>query len=747
MRKCFYCLLFFAIILSATLSQAAGPEQDVEAAIDEEFKWLQEEAEAQFVTVATKTKMTAQEAPSIVSVITTEEIRNMGARGIVDVLRTVPGFDLTHALITPGNQISIRGMRSSSWNDKIKIMINGHSMQVFFGEPYVHFDLLPIGSISKIEIIRGPGSALYGTGAFLGVINIITKQGGDGASRISLEGGSDETAKPQAEFSYKKDEFKAYLYADYYQTDGYDGRIESDMATNAPVIPGLGPMFAPSASRKLTCKAEHYTLQTNISYKDLYFSGFFQKMDYDNPVGVGKILTDEGELLSLYAYGEIGYNASLNDKGNLLFKTYYDYGDQDPTWEIFPEETAELPLHPDFPPGEGLIGNSPAKLSVTGAEITGDYEMYPGFQLVGGASYEHFKLFDVTHTANHNLTGQPIEVGGALYPAFPYIYFPDGMTDISENANWLRDDADRKVFAAYLQGTIDLKKLFSLKKGVENLSFTLGGRYDDYDDVGSTFNPRFGLVYAPTEALYFKGLYGEAFRAPSFKELYLRNNPSLLGNEETDPEEITTFEWLVGYNFTRSIRTSLTYFDIQIKDLIQAVNKLNQNIGEMAAHGIEAELKLHFDKHKYAYLNFTWQDVKNMTHSVSVSEGGKVYTQEDFNPGGIPEFYGNIGVNYDINKYIVANASLNYVGERDRTEEKIWIGEELVRKDLREPVKDRFLVNASLTFGNFMKGLEIQLSGFNLLDDDHREPDPDGYLENDMPRSGRSFMGRVSYSF
>jgi hypothetical protein len=62
MKKCIYWLSFFVIILSAMLSQAAGPGQDVDAAIDEEFKWLREEAAAEFVTVATKTKMSAQEA-------------------------------------------------------------------------------------------------------------------------------------------------------------------------------------------------------------------------------------------------------------------------------------------------------------------------------------------------------------------------------------------------------------------------------------------------------------------------------------------------------------------------------------------------------------------------------------------------------------------------------------------------------------------------------------------------------------
>ncbi len=107
---------------------------------------------------------------------------------------------------------------------------------------------------------------------------------------------------------------------------------------------------------------------------------------------------------------------------------------------------------------------------------------------------------------------------------------------------------------------------------------------------------------------------------------------------------------------------------------------------------------------------------------------------------------GNIGVNYDfLDEHVIANVSLNYVGERERTEEKKWNSETLTDSDPREPTKDRTLVNASLTFRNFYKGMEAQISCFNIFDADHR--DPDNALYYDMPESGRWFMGRISYLF
>ncbi len=733
MRNYFCWLAFFVIILSATLSQAAGPGQDVEAAIEEEFKWLREEAAADFVTVATKTKMTVQEAPSIVSVITGEEIRNMGARNLVDVLRTVPGFDLMQYTYLPLHKIYVRGLTSADTIEKMKMMVNGHTLQDF------NLDALPLSNIRRIEIIRGPGSALYGTGAFLGVVNIITKRGGDEPSRISLEYGSHASLRPHGEFSYKKDDLSAYLYADHYTTDGYDGRIGPDMAS---VDPGIFP----SASRRMTAHREHYTFQTDIRFKNVYLSGLVSKQDAENPISITGTLTDEDKLDVLNGYAEIGAKLLVAEKGNVRMRAYYDHDDEKFDLELLPEETGEAY---GFPPGQGFHEGLHSKTSMFGGELTLDYEAYPGIQMLGGGSYEVTKLSDTKHHANYNPTGEmDIEVLGITYPPFPYQHFSGGLADISDQANSLRD-AEQRVTAFYGQGLLDLKRLFSLKRGVENLSLVMGLRYDHYNTVGSAAVPRFGVIYSPTERVWFKALYGEAFRSPSFVELYLQNSASLgRGNPDLDPERIQTAEGMIGCRLTKTLRGNLTFFHVTSKDLIQFSMEefAYVNVGRTESAGVEAELRLSFGKHDYAYCNFTWQDVRNTTNATIE---GTDQRQGDFFPGSIPEFYGNIGVNYDMTENIIANVSLNYTGERRRSEERMWDAEkgELVPIDLRDPIKARTLVNASLIFRNFVKGLEMQLSGFNLFDSDSRDPDPDGYLEEDMPRPGRTFTGRVSYSF
>ncbi len=692
------------------------------------------------VSVATKTETAVQDAPSIVSVITGDEIRNMGSRSIVDVLRTIPGFDLVNIILMPRYQTDTRGIKSGGEMNKIMLLINGHSVNAHFGGSSFTFDKIPVANVKQIEIIRGPGSALYGTGAFLGVINIITKEGGDEPSEASLEYGSYNTVKPSAELSYKKNDLKAYFYADYYRTDGFDGLIESDYATGKPYLVSNAP-------GKMNGDSTCHIAETLVSFKNFYFSGFLCKSDSNNPIGIAKALTRENDIDEFYGYGELGYKAKISDKGNLLFKAFYDYTDWKPTVEFFSEKSVQLPVHKGFPPGEAPMSTNLDKESVIGYEMTADYKFYPGIQIVVGNSYDRSKIYDVRHITNYNDTGHNLVVGEITYPPFPFIYFPGGMTDISDAANWLKDDAYRDIIALYGQSVFDLKKLFSLEKGVKSLSLTAGLRYDHYSDVGESVNPRAGLVYAPTESLYFKVLYGRAFRAPSFSELYFRNNPAGFGNENMTPETITTLEALIGYNFTKNIRSNITFFNVAGNDLIQFRDKVYQNVGQMESDGIEGEVKILFDKQKYAYFNFTWQNVKDTTHQTIVSEGGQIYTQSDFFPGSVAEFYGNIGMNYDISEKIIANLWINYMGEKKRSEEKIWNSETPTLKDTRDPLKDRTLFNATLTFKNFIKGVEFQFSGFNLLDEDYCDPDPDGTVYYDMPQPGRTFTGRVSYSF
>ena len=125
-------------------------------------------------------------------------------------------------------------------------------------------------------------------------------------------------------------------------------------------------------------------------------------------------------------------------------------------------------------------------------------------------------------------------------------------------------------------------------------NLTVGLRYDDYSDFGSTVNPRAALVWDASTDMTAKLLYGRAFRAPSFTELFVRNNPVALGNPDLDPEVSNTWELAFDYRASFDLRLGLNVFMYDIEDLIEFVptgpgTQVARNIGEQKGHGFEVE--------------------------------------------------------------------------------------------------------------------------------------------------------------
>lgn len=148
--------------------------QDLDSLLD--LNAFTEESELQQilnkdVSLSTQ-KLSARETPGIVSVITGDEIRNSGARDLTDVLRLVPGFEIMQDL----QFVMGLGLRGSWANEgKVLVLMDGHQMNELLYQTVTVGNRFPVDAIERIEIIRGPGSAIYGGSAEYGVINIITR--------------------------------------------------------------------------------------------------------------------------------------------------------------------------------------------------------------------------------------------------------------------------------------------------------------------------------------------------------------------------------------------------------------------------------------------------------------------------------------------------------------------------------------------------------------------------------------------
>ena len=180
----------------------------------------------QIVVTASRVAMRSGEAPSAVTVFTDKDIREMGAQTLMDVLRYAPGLDVFETNRSTAN-VSIRGFNQVPAN-KLLVMVDGRSIyQDYSGGVLWFTEPLLLSRIKRVEIVRGPGSALYGANAFLGVINIITKtphELANAASKATLRssvGGQGSTFNEYLTSTPTTSGWDFTVGAAYNRTDGF----------------------------------------------------------------------------------------------------------------------------------------------------------------------------------------------------------------------------------------------------------------------------------------------------------------------------------------------------------------------------------------------------------------------------------------------------------------------------------------------------------------------------------------------
>ena len=174
---------------------------------------------------ASKFEQKVTNAPSFVTIVTADEIKKLGYRTLADILRGVSGFVITND--RNYTYAAVRGLGvTGDYNSRILILIDQHRINdniynsAFLGNDFI----LDVDTIEKVEIIRGPGSALYGSNAFFAVINIITRKGGNVKGfEVSDSAGTFESYKGRLTLGNKfQNGFEGLLSGTYFQSEGQD---------------------------------------------------------------------------------------------------------------------------------------------------------------------------------------------------------------------------------------------------------------------------------------------------------------------------------------------------------------------------------------------------------------------------------------------------------------------------------------------------------------------------------------------
>ena len=574
------------------------------------------------------------EAPAIMTTISQKQIKTLGATNIIDVFKYIPGIE-TNIGADGFYQISIRGANKDG---EVLVLINGQQINDFYnGRALID---LPVDFIERIEVIRGPGSALYGSNAIAGVINIFTIK----ETSISVLGGNYNTLKLNANYFVEKKKTQFNISVGGLTTDGADAEIESDKAESQ-----TWSLTHSDKNYKTNRWRKDVYLNSNLKAGDFHFQVFNIGRQQGAYIGPVFIAAPESKLLTNQLSTSVHYDFKIGDNVVVTPKIYSNLNYRDFLTQEVPNNYVSNASGDIFNNGKLTKEKYFGKTYGAGMDIY--IKANEHFDLLTGSVFEDLSMSNYSLTRNYKIAGDEYKQTFGNY----------------DNIEFIQDGKRRYIFAYFLQGNYKIKKL----------NITAGLRHDDYSDFGSTFNPRVGVNYKVSSHLLFKGLYGTAFRAPTFQELYdntaIGNEYGVKGNVNLTPEKIKTIE--IGTKITyKNIILNYNIYYVFHKNLIRIYDPhgggsigIYENIGNTKTFGNEAELfvqlwrdKLNLFVNYSQYLcTFEWNKEKVKKSDVAFFEKQPDYYKTITN---IPTLRLNAGLEFKVKKYTLF-AGANYGNE------------------------------------------------------------------------------------
>ena len=550
-------LLLALLCVVPAAAQQAGPDDLSKESMEDLVKM-----KVDSVYGATKFLQKTEDASSSVTVVTGEEIQKYGYRTLADVLQGVRGF----YVINDRNYtyVGVRGLSlPGDYNARILFLLDGHRVNDnIFDGAYVGTEFpVDIDLIERIEIIRGPDSSAYGTGAFAAVINVITKRGRDlNALEISGEAGSWNSYKGRMSFG-----------------DRFDNGLETLLSGTFYNSQGHQQLFFPAFDSPATNNGIAENADGDQAYSAF---GDFIYRDFNVHV-VGNSRTKHVPTASFGTVFDDPRNQTTDARRYVDIQYHHTFG----SWEMLGR------LSYDWYGYHGIYVYDYAGKGIP--PYTENYDAANGtwWDFQGDTSRTFFKRHKVTFGTEFR---QDIRQQQTNYDIQPYhLYFDDHRSN--------------RVGALYFQDKYFIRK---------NLAFVAGLRSDWYGTYGNTLSPRAGLHFSPTPNTDLKANYSWAFRAPNDYEAFYAGNNSNTANPSLKPERIRSWEVDAEHRFGKTYYVSGAGFLNQIDDLIEPSidpltgNPVYTNSTRVMTRGIEYELGARWPGGLEASISHTVQDTR-----------------------------------------------------------------------------------------------------------------------------------------
>jgi len=520
---------------------------------------------AEKVVTASRFSQRVTEAPASMTVITSDDIRKYGYRTLADALRSVAGLYVSYD--RNYSYLGVRGFsRPGDYNSRVLMMIDGHrTSDNIYDTAAIGSELvLDIDLIDHIEFMRGPGSSLYGSNAFFGVINIITRTAADVKRELSTSAANYETWTGRASYGATFD-------------SGLEMLLSGTIYDSAGQRSLFFPEFTSSPSGGYTYHSDYdsnKSVYARFTLSDFTLSGLFGSRKKGIPTGAYGTLFNDPNTRSIdeRGYVDLAYHKSYSNLLDVSARLFYDHYGYEGTY------VTDNGAPPSTTNVDTALGNW------WGAETIVTLPPMANNTLSLGGEFRH----------NPAQNQKNVD----LDPAATY------LDDKRSSVNW----------GLFVQDEYHVLK---------SLRINLGVRYDNYAAFDA-INPRAALIYTPVEATALKLLYSEAFRAPNAFERFYQDGTTSVANPGLQPEKIRTFDAIWEQYFLDHYRSSMGAFYYWVNDLIsQTTNADNNlvfhNIGNAQAIGVALSLEGSWQNGAKGRLSYDWQQATDVTSGALLS--------------------------------------------------------------------------------------------------------------------------------
>jgi outer membrane receptor for ferrienterochelin and colicins len=531
---------------------------------------LQELMQVRIDTVygASKYEQKVTRAPASVTILTAEDLVRFGYRTLAEALRSVRGLYVSND--RNYSYLGTRGfLRPGDYNSRLLVLIDGHRMNddIYDAAYFAREGLPSIENVERVEFVRGPSSSIYGSSAFFGVVNIVTKRAEElGGADLAVAVGSLDEKEVHGSYGDVKNGFATAVQVNYYENSGYRRLYypQFDPAVSS------NPRAADGGIARNVDGETAYGLTGSVAWGELRLSASTSSRFKDVPTASFETVFNAAERTAdRRSYLDLQYRHAFSDALNLSGRLTYDrysyLGD-------YPIETAA-----EGDPSRIIVSKDDSLGTWAGTEWQVTRTLAGGHTLVAGVEYRE-------NLQQRQLSYDDIQ---------PRVYTVDERPH-SRNA------------ALYAQGEFTLSPKVLLNAGL---------RYDDYfDTFGGTFNPRIGLIVSPNERSTVKVLYGKAFRAPSaYEQYYYEANET---SRRLQPETIRTYELVFEQYLGPLDRVNLSAYRYAVDGLITQLADADQNlyfanVTRVTARGAELEFERRYENGPLLRMSYARQRTRD----------------------------------------------------------------------------------------------------------------------------------------